>query len=91
MEKYQRMTGTYHFIPIGFETIGTAADKFFETLRKLIEVETGEPKSLEFLKQRISLAIQRGNSASVLGTLPQSRSLDEVFHLLNPHNNQGVF
>ena len=94
MEKYQSMTGTYHFIPIGFETfgaIGPTADKFFGTLGKLIMIKTEQLSSLEFLKQRISLAIQRGNSASVLGTLPQSRSLDEVFHLLNPHNNQGVF
>ena len=32
VEKYRRMTGTYHFIPIVFETfgaIGPAADKFF--------------------------------------------------------------
>ena len=81
-EKDLRMTGTYHFIPIGFETfgaIGPAADKFFGTLGKLIKQKTGEPRSLELLKQRISLDIQRGNSASVLGTLPQPRSLDEVF------------
>ena len=72
----------YPFIPIGFETfgaIGPAADKFFGTLGKLIMVKTGEPRSLEFLKQRISLDIQRGNSASVLATSPQPRSLDEVF------------
>ena len=70
MEKYQRMTGTYHFIPIGSETFGPAAEKFFGTLGKLIMRKTGEPRSLEFLKQRISLDIQRENSASVLGTLP---------------------
>ena len=88
------MTGTYHFIPIGFETfgaIGPAADKFFGTLGKLIMVKTGEPRSLEFLKQRISMDIQRGNSASVLGTLPQSRSLDGVFYVLKPHNNPEAF
>ena len=74
-EKYLRMTETYHFIPIGIETfgaIGPATDKFFGTLGKLIKQKTGEPRSLEFLKQRISLDIQRGNSAPVLGTLPQS-------------------
>ena len=94
MEKYQRMTGTYHFIPTGFETfgsIGPAAEKFFGTLGKLIMRKTGEPRSLEFLKQRISLDIQRGNSASVLGTLPQSHSLDEVFYILKPNSNPGVF
>ena len=65
-EKYQRMAGTYHFIPIGFETfgaIGPAADKFFGTFGKLIKQKTGEPRSLEFLKQRN----QFGHSAGKLG------------------------
>ena len=60
-EKYMRMTGSYHFIPIGFETFGAiepAADKFFGMLGKLIKQKTGEPRPLEFLKQRISLDIQ---------------------------------
>ena len=48
-EKYRlSMTGTYHFIPIGFETfgaIGPAADKFLGTLGKLTNQKTGEPRS----------------------------------------------
>jgi hypothetical protein len=32
-----------------------------------------------YLTQRISLAIQRGNAASILGTIPQSPDLKEIF------------
>ena len=32
-----------------------------------IALETGEPRSTDFLLQRLSVAVQRGNCASVLG------------------------
>ena len=32
-----------------------------------IAMETGEPRSTDFLLQRLSVAVQRGNCASVLG------------------------
>ena len=34
------------------------------------------------MKQRISIAIQVGNAASVLGTLGDSDALSEVYYLL---------
>jgi hypothetical protein len=37
---------------------------------------------LEFLRQRVSIEIQRGNAASVIGTHPYSRGLDEVYSVL---------
>ena len=33
---------------------------------------TGEPKSYAFLLQRLSVAIQTGNAASVMGSIPVS-------------------
>jgi hypothetical protein len=39
-------------------------------------------KSILYLTQRISLAIQRGNAASVLGTIPLSPDLEEIFYIL---------
>jgi hypothetical protein len=35
-----------------------------------------------YLKQRISIAIQRGNAASVIGTVPLSSTFKELFYLL---------
>ena len=44
---------------------------------------TGEPKSKSFLIQRISIANQRGNAASVLGTIPEDgERLDDIFYVI---------
>ena len=83
--KYAELTG-YHFEPIGFETFGapgTAAEKFIEKLGKLVQNPSGEARSSEFLKQRISMDIPRGNAASVMGTLPYQKQLDEIFYVLS--------
>ena len=42
---------------------------------------TGDKKSKFYLFQRISMAIQRGNAASVLGTIGSSSHLEEIFYL----------
>ncbi|KAF2905722.1 hypothetical protein ILUMI_00455, partial [Ignelater luminosus] len=42
---------------------------------------TGEARFTTFLMQRLSIAIQRGNSASILRTLPPGRELKEIFCL----------
>ena len=43
---------------------------------------TGELRSTDFLRQRISVEIQRHNSMCIFGTLPTSRGLDEIFYLV---------
>ena len=50
--------------------------------KKLIS-NTREIRAAAFLKQKISLEIQRGNAISVLGTAPVSQGLHEIFFLLN--------
>ena len=41
--------------------------------------ETGEKRSSFYLFQNISIAIQRGNASCVLGTMPHSEGLEEIF------------
>ena len=43
---------------------------------------TGEVRAKEFFKKNISLAIQRGNAASIMGSFDTSRKLDDVFYIL---------
>jgi hypothetical protein len=43
--------------------------------------ESGDSKSKKFLFERISLAIQRGNAASIRDTFPDSALLSEIFAL----------
>ncbi|XP_031330809.1 uncharacterized protein LOC116161558 [Photinus pyralis] len=55
------------------ETLGPwcrEARNFVECLGKRIASITGEPRATSYLRQKISIAIQRGNAASVMGTLP---------------------
>jgi len=58
---------------------GKQASKFLKNVGKKLIAATGEPRSLSFLLQRISIAIQGGNSASILATQPKSRDLEEIF------------
>ena len=44
---------------------------------------TGEKRSTFFLSQSISVAIQRGNAACIIGTAPTSEGLDEIFDFVD--------
>ena len=59
------------FSPIAIETLGAIGPKSLALLKDLgrrIRSELGEPKSTEYLLQRLSVAVQRGNSISVLAS-----------------------
>lgn len=74
----------YHFVPFSVETMGPWCEdaiKFVDELGKMIELKTNEPRSKTFLKQRISMAIQKGNAAAVMGCFEPSDSMEEVFYL----------
>ena len=63
------------FIPFAIETLGpicTEGKKFIFDIGKKIEIISGEPRSTQFLFQRISIALQNYNAGSVMGTLPDN-------------------
>ena len=73
LQKYALLGNSYHFVPIAIETSGVFGPEALSFLRELgrrIKAETGEPRSLQFLLQGIAVAVQRGNTAAVLGTAP---------------------
>jgi len=85
MAKYACFRGQYHFVPVAVETLGAwskDALDFLKSVGRRIEEHTGKKRSTVFLFQRISMAIQRGNAISVLGTLPLMNQLDEIFYLV---------
>jgi hypothetical protein len=57
------------------------AKELFKDISKLLLEKSGVSESLSYFQQRISIAIQRGNAASVLGTVAKSSGLEEVFYL----------
>ncbi len=83
--KYATLSGSYHFAPVAIETLGALggeASIFLRELGRRMRTATGEPRSTEFLLQRLSVAIQQGNAACVLGTLPDSEGLDELCYIV---------
>lgn len=62
----------YFFVPFNVATMGpwcTEGMEFINQLGRMIALNTNEPRSTFFLKQCISLAIQRGNVSSIMGTM----------------------
>ena len=45
---------------------------------------TGEKRSTAYLIQSLSMTIQRGNAASVMGTVGPTKKLDEIYDLITP-------
>lgn len=84
--KYQALIDqNYSFISFAVETMGPwckEAKKFVNELCKMIKIKTSELRTKAFLKQRISMAIQKGNAASVMGTFLESEDMAEIFYLL---------
>jgi len=69
MTKYSSLSAQYDFRPIAAETLGAPGDEALTFLRDLgqrIAVATAEPRSFQFLMQRISVAVQRGNAACIV-------------------------
>ena len=70
-EKYAELRSRYQFIPIAIETlgpVGVEATAVFQELGRKISAITKEPRTMSFLRQRLSVAVQRGNAACILGT-----------------------
>ena len=83
--KYASLSATtYNFIPIAVETIGALGDEasaLFKDLSKRIEQVTSESRSEQFIVQTLSITIQRGNAACILGTVHSSEKLDKLFYV----------
>ena len=79
--KYSSLAATYYFVPVAVETLGALGEEaaqFISNLSRRITATTSEPRSAAFLFQRLSVATQRGNAASVTGTSAQSAKLGDI-------------
>ena len=69
--KYSDMQNSYDVTPVAIETLGSWGQRgmqFINEIGRKIAEATDEPRSTIFLRQRIMIAIQRGNASAVLGT-----------------------
>jgi hypothetical protein len=77
MVKYQDLASLNHFCPATLETAGPFcpnALKLFKEIRRRIKLTSGDSLSTYHLFQHVSVAVQRGNTASVFGTIPKQEN-----------------
>ena len=70
--KYECLSNTHIFVPVAFETLGPVCSEGASLIASIgfrLSSKSGDPRETQFLFQRLSIAIQRGNAASVRATL----------------------
>ena len=76
--KYADIALTHAFLPLAFETLGawgSECKNFVHELGRRISVVTSDDRETTYLKQRLSIAIQRGNAIACRGTIAQQSVL----------------
>ena len=71
-ERYRGLSQTHLFVSVAIETsgaMGSEALDFFKELGKRIPFLTHEVKSVSYIIQQVSMAVQRGNAAAILGSM----------------------
>ena len=84
LKKYEDLKKDYHVVPVAAETFGSwgnHAKKFLEEVGNMLIKKTEEPRAKHFFYQRLSMAIIRGNVASIMGTAANSAKMSEIFYL----------
>ena len=82
-KKYASLGDNYIFTPIAVETLGPwgpEATNFIVELGRRLSAVTGDPRSGAFLKQKICMAVQRGNATCISGSLPRVSGISEDFY-----------
>ena len=68
--KYSHLDQGYSFVPVAIETAGVFGPETMDFMRELgsrLQLASADRNSFTYLIQRLSVAVQRRNAASVLG------------------------
>ncbi len=82
--KYDFLAASHVFVPVAVEITGVWSEdalRFIQQVGQKITDASGEIRATAFLFQRLSVTLQRGNAASILGTLPSGRGLEKIYKL----------
>lgn len=69
-QRYAALAQRYDFMPLAVETTGVLGPAFSDLLQdigKRVSQRSGEPRETAWLRQRVSLAVARGNAAAICG------------------------
>ena len=72
-------------MPVTVEAMGAwghSSLKFIQEIEERVTMASGDEQATFKLPQNISMEVQRGNIASILGTLPSPKSFNQLFYLL---------
>ena len=75
----------YLVMPVACETLGSWAPmgkKFIQEIGQRTSEITVDKRATSYLFQAIGIAIQRGNAASIVGTIPKAKTLHELYYLV---------
>jgi hypothetical protein len=81
-DKYSALQNNYYFVPLAFETTGcwgSEALVFIKEVGRRIKERGSDVRAGSYLVQRLSIAIQRGNAASVMGTFAPGTTRGGLF------------
>src|SRR5687768_1918819 len=85
-QKYAGIASSHFIIPVSLETFGawhTDSLDFIRELDRRASQVTGDLRETAFLLQRLSVVVQRGNAASVRGSLPSTVLSRMIYNLLH--------
>src|SRR5882757_8432773 len=71
-EKYSDLVSSHSFVPVDIETLGvwgSGASSLVAEIGRRLVISSGDLRSFLFLRQRIGMAMQRGNFESVFETI----------------------
>ena len=71
-------------MPVAVETMGAwghSSLKFVQEIGERMTLASGDNQATYKLLQNITMELQRGNIASIIGTLPSPKSFNQLFYL----------
>ena len=84
-ERYRELKDNgYIFQPVALEVqgfLGESSEIFITRLCKMLCRSHDDQRVGNFLKQRISMALQIGNAACVLGTVSDRDAFEEIYYI----------
>ena len=83
LTNYDSLAPRHTIVPVAIESLGVIGPisiAFLKVLRRRIRQCSGEVKAHQYLLQRLSVAVQRGNAISVLSSVAELSGLD-IFSL----------
>ena len=83
LTKYDSLAPSHIIVPVAIESLGVIGPismAFFKDLSRRIRQCSGEVKAHQYLLQRLSVAVQRGNAISVLSSVAELSGPD-IFSL----------